>query len=194
MKVSFKRTGERRYAVIVAIVDEPPRAMDPAPGYDDDIPHDLVHYVVEAELGLTQGVYGRAAQGAGTFIATASHDTSPRQRARQQRKRQRRERTLGTHDERSAREMETSERLAALADVAWRRKHAQQPDPLRSPPVLHAEDAKPVNRIVARLDALAPLWRALPVDGELVFEWPELTPIGQAARRDVSRCRSPRRS
>jgi hypothetical protein len=182
VKVSFKRTGVRRYAVIVSVAEEQPRAMDPAPGYDDDIPHDLVHYVVEAELGFTHGVYGRAARGAGTFITTAARDASPRERAREQRKQKRRERALSTRDERHAGEMAASERLAALSDVAWRRKHGQRPDPLRSPPVMPAEDAALVERVVTRLDALAPVWRALLVGDELVLEWPELTP------RQTDRC------
>lgn len=176
MIVRFKRTGTRRYAVVVSIAGEPPRAMDPAPGYDDDIPHDVVHYVVEAELGLMNGVYGRAARGAGTFIMTAEHDTSPRERARQQRKQQRRERALGAQDARHAADMAQSERLAGLCDVAWRRKHGQQPDPSRSAPLPRAEDAAAVERVVSRLDAIAPLWRGLPVGGELVFEWPRVAP------------------
>src|SRR5262245_12567923 len=135
MNVRFRRTGVRRYAVLVDVAGQPPQAMDPAPAYDDDIPHDLVHYVVEAELGLTSGVYGRAALGAGTFISTAGQDTSPRERARAQRKQQRRDRSLGAHDAPAAAELEQSERLAGLCDLAWRRKHGQRPDPLRVAPV-----------------------------------------------------------
>src|SRR5688572_2409559 len=123
MNVRFRRTGARRYAVVVTVASEPPRAMDPAPGYDDDIPHDLVHYVVEAELRLTNGVYGRAARGAGTFITTAERDVKPRDRARRQRRQQRRERALGAQDARRAADMARSEQLAARCDVAWRRKH-----------------------------------------------------------------------
>ena len=176
MNVRFRRTGARRYAVVVTVVGEPPRAMDPAPGYDDDIPHDLVHYVVEAELGLTSGVYGRAARGAGTFITTAEHDVRPRDRARRQRRQQRRERSLGAQDARRAADMARSEQLAARCDVAWRRKHGQQPDAARSAPVPRRDDAADVERVVSRLDAIAPLWRALPVGGELVFEWPNVMP------------------
>lgn len=176
MNVRFRRTGVRRYAVVVTLAGEPPRAMDPAPGYDDDIPHDLVHYVVEAELGLTNGVYGRAARGAGTFISSAEGDVSPRERARKQRKQQRRERALGAQDARHAAEMAQSERLAALCDVVWRRKHGQHPDPGRSAPVPRTEVAADIERVVSRLDALAPLWRALPVGDELVFEWPAVLP------------------
>jgi hypothetical protein len=176
MDVRFKRTGARRYAVVVCLAGEPPRAMDPAPAYDDDIPHDVVHYVVEAELGLENGVYGRAARGAGTFITTAEHDVSPRQRARQQRKQRRRERALGARDARRAADMAESERLAALCDVAWRRKHGQHPDRARQAPVPRTEDAAAIERVVSRLDVIAPRWRALPVGGELVFEWPRVVP------------------
>jgi hypothetical protein len=178
--VSFKRTGERRYAVIVSIPGGPTRAADPAPGYDDDIPHDLVHYIVEAELGLTNGVYGRAARGAGTFIATAERDISPRQRMRDQRKQLKRERALRARGGTAEAEMATSERIAALGDVAWRRKAGQRPDALRAAPAQRSDDAPCVERVVARLDALAPLWRALPVGGELVFDWPSLEPSTSA--------------
>jgi len=177
MHVSFKRTGERRYAVIVSAQGQPTRAADPAPGYDDDIPHDLVHYIVEAELRLEHGVYGRAARGAGTFIATAEHDSTPRDRARQQRKQRKRERALREHNPDATSEMTTSERLAALSDVAWRRHAGQLPDGLRKAPVPLTEDAPLVARVVARLDALAPRWRALPVGGQLVFEWPQVEPL-----------------
>jgi hypothetical protein len=73
--------------------------------------------------------------------------------------------------------MAMSERIAALCDVAWRRKVGQRPSERRSAPVPLADDTDSVARVVARLDALAPLWRALPVGGELVFEWPQLEPL-----------------
>lgn len=176
MDVAFKRTGTRRYAVVVRVGGQPPATMDPAPGYDDDIPHDLVHYVVEAELGLTNGVYGRAARGGGTFRTILEHATNPRERLRKQRKQQRRERGLQKQDATHDAEMSKSERLAGVCDLAWRRKHGQRPDPSRSPPEALREDAAEVTRIVQRLDALAPLWRGLGLEQELVFAWPHLTP------------------
>jgi len=185
MDVRFRRTGVRRYAVVVSRAGEAPRAMEPAPGYDHDIPHDLVHYVVEAELGLETGVYGRAARGGGTFVMTAERDVSARERARTQRKQQKRERALGAEDARHAADMAQSERLAALCDVAWRHKHGQHPDPTRSAPVPRAEDAAPVERVVSRLDLLAPLWCALPVGGELVFQWPQVVPT-QGEQRNAA--------
>lgn len=187
MNVRFKRTGARRYAVIVTPSGESSRAMDPAPAYDDDIPHDLVHYVVEAELGLTHGVYGRAGLGAGTFITTAERDASPRERAREQRKQHRRERALDVEDTRHAADMARSERLAALCDVAWRRKHGQHPHPARSAPVPRTEDTADIARVVSRLDAVAPLWRALPIGGELMFEWPHVVPTTTIVTRQTPR-------
>jgi|SRR6476469_869688 len=183
MEVVFRRTGARRYAVIVICAEEPSRMLDPAPGYDDDLPHDLVHYLVEAELGLTCGVYGSAARGGGSFIAAFDQGVTTRERARQQRKQQKRERALRAHDARRAAEMAKSERLAAVCDVVWRRKHGQRPDPDRRSPALEAEDVAEVERVVAQLDAIAPLWRELVVDGELVFEWPAVRPRRDAGRR-----------
>lgn len=173
MRVSFKRTGARRYAVVVSVPGRGVQSMDPAPGYDDDIPHDLVHYVVEAELRFANGVFGRAAQGGGTFVAHEVEGLSTRERSRQRRKQQKREGSLRALDETSAQEMAASEQLAAVCDVAWRRKHGQQPDLLRrAPEMLAQHDLSQIARVVERLDALAPQWRALPVGGALDFVWP----------------------
>lgn len=128
MEVAFRRTGARRYAVIVSREGEPARVIDPAPGYDDDIPHDLVHYLVEAELGFTYGVFGSAARGGGTFTRTDGGDMATRARQRERRKQQKRERALRAHDLRHGAEMEKSERIAGVCDLAWRRKHGQRPD------------------------------------------------------------------
>ena len=150
MNVAFKRTGPRRYAVILTLAGEPSRVFDPAPGYDDDIPHDLVHYLVEAELGLTYGVFGSAARGGGMFATTFDLGGATRERRRAQRKRQKREQALRAHDARHGAEMAKSERLAAVCDVVWRRKQGQRPDPGRPAPVLQSEDAADVERVGVR--------------------------------------------
>ena len=176
MNVRFRRTGVRRYAVVVTVAGEPPRAMDPAPAYDDDIPHDLVHYVVEASWPLrmesTDAPHEARARSSRPQNATSARGSA---RARNASNKDASE-LWGLQDARHAADMAQSERLAALCDVAWRRKHGQHPDPARSAPVPPTEDAADVERVVSRLDAIAPLWRALPVGGELVFEWPSVVP------------------
>jgi hypothetical protein len=174
MRVIFRRTGERRYAVTVAVPGEAAQTMSPAPGFDQHIPHDLVHYVVEAELGLDAGVFGRAARGGGTFY-TAATSSNSRDKARMRRKQARRE--LALRRERANEEqLETSERLAALCDVTWRRRHGQRPELgfSRSASPISAVDSARVERVVSRLDQLAPVWNHLPVGGELAFTWPGL--------------------
>jgi hypothetical protein len=177
MDVIFRRTGARRYAVSVRVAGQPSQGMDPAPGFDEHIPHDLVHYVVESELQLMAGVFGRAASGGGNFYPVSLDGGSARERARQQRKQRRREGRLAS-DEAHRHEMAHSERLAGLCDLAWRRRHGQRPDPARwqegqpSSPTEHAH----VQRVLTQLDRLAPIWHALPVDGELVLTWPQLVP------------------
>lgn len=183
MNVIFRRTGARRYAVVVEVAGQQPQVMDPAPGFDDHIPHDLVHYVVEAELGLTSGVFGRAASGGGTFIRAGASNQRPRERARARRKQLRQEASLRNADERGRRDMIHSERLAAVSDLFWRRRHGQAPDPSRPLPEssLSADDARRVDRVVARLEELAPTWNRLPVGGELAFAWPSV--VARTAER-----------
>ena len=63
--------------------------MNPAPGYDDYLPHDLLHFVAEAEWNLDGAVFGQLARGgdAGTFYPT---DKSLIPRAMRDRKRRKR--------------------------------------------------------------------------------------------------------
>lgn len=177
VEARFKRIGERRYAVELEVPGVGLQTMSPAPGYDDDIPHDLVHYIVEAELQLRAGVFGRAAKGGGTFMREPTPSLTARELARQRRRSKKRESAFRARDDAGARELETSERLAGLCDVAWRRRHGQRADPLRKAPEPASDhEAAQVERVVKRLDALAPLWRALPIGGALVFQWPGVLP------------------
>jgi len=79
MRVACRRTGERRYAVVVEVPGQAAQTMDLAPRFDEYIPHDLVHYVVEAALGLETGVFGRAARGGGTFYVAETAGNSCQQ-------------------------------------------------------------------------------------------------------------------
>lgn len=174
MDVIFERTGERRYATVVSLPGRHPRRMDPAPGYDDHIPHDLVHYLVEAEMGLTSGVFGRAAAGGGEgFNATAEGPGDARRRAREQRRLKRREAFLNRSD---PGDMGRSEYLAGLCDLAWRRRAGARTPAWAERRPIPPEDRPAVDRVLARLEELAPLWHHLPVGGSLTFTWPRTAP------------------
>ncbi|MGW7518165.1 hypothetical protein ACWGJ2_21510 [Streptomyces sp. NPDC054796] len=179
MDVTFTRTGERRYAVGVSVPGQPDRGMDPAPGYDTHIPHDLVHYVVEAELGLAAGLYGRTAEGGGSFLTRGEAGGSGRDLRRQRRKQRRREDRLREDDHARRGDMAVSERFAGICDLAWRRRHGQRGEAAGWVPhePLPPEDEAVVERILARLDEVAALWNGLPVGGSLTFAWPAVRPV-----------------
>lgn len=177
MQVTFERTGERRYGVRIIVADQAPRSTNPAPGFDEHIPHDLVHYVVEAELSLTAGVFGRAARGGSSFIVEADAGGA-RERSRQQKKQRKREASLNRRDTERAGDMIRAERLALLCDVAWRRRRGQRGDqqPWLAPSHPTAEEAALVDRVLARLEPIAERWHALPLGGSLSFIWPDVEP------------------
>jgi hypothetical protein len=164
MQVRFERTGRRRYAVAVLRSRHGDLRMDPAPGYSDLIPHDLVHWVAEQEFGLRDGIFGQLAAGgnAGTFVPTEELRTKAW--ARQV---ERRNRSTGT-------EMGRSEALAAQVYPRWLRQGGHLPgshyvhqDPPRT-------DLSPtdLDRAFERLDSLSGTWRAVGVGGSMTVEWP----------------------
>src|SRR5690348_10538759 len=67
MKVTFTRTGERRYRIDVEGKGVIRSFMEPAAGYDECLPHDLAHFVVEKYLRLQHAVFGRLAAGGHQF-------------------------------------------------------------------------------------------------------------------------------
>ncbi|GAA2565054.1 hypothetical protein [Pseudonocardia hydrocarbonoxydans] len=165
MQVRFTRTGERRYSVTVARPAGGPVAVDPAPGFHPQIPHDLAHFVVERHLGLRGGIYGSLAAGgdAGMFRPVDEPYTRKWGRRNAQR-------TDGP-------DMLRSERLAGLLQAAWEVRHGGR----RTPPGVRAwmdgagadVDAATLRELVDRLDELAARWRALPVGGSLDLDWPD---------------------
>jgi hypothetical protein len=63
MSVTFLRTDERHYAVRAALAGRGIVEMNPAPGYDPFMPHDLQHFIVERALGIQGGIFGQLAAG-----------------------------------------------------------------------------------------------------------------------------------
>jgi hypothetical protein len=170
MEVTFRRTGERRYAVIARPDRSPTVTMDPAPGFDPRLPHDLVHYAVEREHHIALGVFGQLAAG-GNLRTFRRLDGTPDRRLRR-----RGERLAREHLDELAR----SEHLAAEALRAW----VRGPRP-------HADER--LERVCVRLDELSELWRRLAIGGELTLTWVETpyAPHPASARPRARRAHRP---
>jgi hypothetical protein len=141
MRVTFSKTGVRRYGVHVQR-DRAPDLWTFGPGYDDDLPHDLLHFVAEAEFGLDGGVFGDCAAGGNARIFL------PVDRAQIPKLwRQKRMHKYVLPDGRH------SEQLAGQLEQGWR-----------------ARTLEP--RLLRRLDELAGQWHALAPGESLTLEWP----------------------
>jgi len=74
MKVTFTKEGPRRYSVYVSrerYVDLRCGSI----GYDDWLPHDLLHFVAEAEFGLDGAIFGDLASGGNARIFVDQHSS-----------------------------------------------------------------------------------------------------------------------
>lgn len=190
MKVHFIRSGERRYSMRIEREGAPVLVMDPAPGFDPDLPHDMVHFVVEAALGLKTGVFGQIAAGgdAGSFrVETADGALSAKERQRAARKQV----AKGAKLIRSqGREGELSELAAFLLDIGWRSgtrpdsaaQRAALGEAERTRASLSGDERARIDaarpRVFADFDRLSKAWRALRIGEALVLEWPTGHPIG----------------
>lgn len=111
-------------------------------GYDDQLPHDLLHFVAEAEYGLDGAVFGDLAAGGNARIFQSYDQDLTTKLWRKQRIR----RTRLPDGRRS-------EELAWQLEQGWRIR-TLSPD------------------ILQKLDELAARWNALQVGGMLTLEWP----------------------
>jgi hypothetical protein len=188
MILVFRRTGHRRYAIEAQRPGLPDLVMNPAPGYDRLIPHDMMHLVVEAQLGITRGVFGQLAAGgnAGTFCLSPKRDESSREMIRAgNRVRVRGKKLLKEGRDDSLR----SERATYICWYEWlTRSHssdrkkisqamAQQAREVRqtaSTKELHALNESKLDEICKHLDHLSSHWSRLEVGQSVAIRWPDL--------------------
>lgn len=189
MKVHFIRRGERRYGVRIDREGAPSLVMDPAPGFDADLPHDMVHFAVEAALGLKTGVFGQIAAGgnAGSFHIGGPEGGDAREHRRAARKQAAKGKKLVAGQ---GRDGELSEIAAFLFDIAWR--SGKRPDSAaqrlalgeaeRTRAALGADERARIDaaqpRVFDAFERLSKAWRALPVGAALILDWPSGQPIG----------------
>ena len=163
MKATFTKTAARRYEVHVSR-ERAPDLWCGSIGYDDRLPHDLMHFVAEAEFGLDGGIFGNLAAG-GNARLFLPLDDERRVDMRLVTKLWRKERIRRTRLPDGRR----SEQLAWQLDQG-RRARTLEP------------------QLQRKLDGLAARWEALQIGGSLTLEWPR--PEGRR-RRPASKRKRP---
>lgn len=175
MDVTFSKMPGRRYRMAVVRERGPELAARQGPGYHDYLPHDAVHFMVEAEARLTGGVFGRVAAGRNNLFSPVD----PEEQRKQKRREERQPPTRAEHAD-----MALSERLASNCTALWEfRAGLRSPEPpWFSPTEPDTVDPELVERVMARLADFAGRWHALPVGGGLTLTWP-VRAHDRAARR-----------
>ena len=188
MLLIFRRTGQRRYAVEARRTSFPDVEMNPAPGYDQCIPHDMMHLVVEAKLGLTRAVFGQLASGgdAGTFHLSPHSQGTTRDLARLRR-------AVKARGEKLLREgRDESEQSERATYICWYERlsrsqaneprttaqtmsqQAKQVREVTPPKELRRLDETTLADICRRLDELSSHWSRLNVGEAMTVRWPDL--------------------
>ena len=171
MTLVFHRTGQRRYAVEAQRDGFPDLEMNPAPGYDALIPHDMIHLVVEAQLGLTRGLFGQLAAGgdAGTFHIPSKSGENVRAIARaRNRVKARGQKLLKEGRD----ECVQSEQAAHICRQEWLTRSSSAE--ARSVTRLPTLDQRKLDEICEHLDQLSAQWCNLEVGQSMTVEWPSL--------------------
>lgn len=158
MRVSFAK-DHHRYGVYVHR-DEAPDLWMYGPGYSDDLPHDLLHFVAEAEFGLDDAIFGDLAAGGHAKLFMPVDPSLIPKLWRQKR----------MHKQ-VLPEGRRSEELVAELEHGWRTRSLPEP-------------------LLAKLDALARQWRELQVGRTLTLEWPRPEGRKRHPPRDRQRNRS----
>jgi hypothetical protein len=165
MDVTFTKADGRRYMMTVVRERGPQLAPRYGPGYHDYLPHDAVHFLVEAEANLSGGAFGRIAAGRNNIFWPAD----PKVRRHQTR---REAKSKPSAIERA--EMGRSEELASICQPLWelRAGHRRQLPEWFTHVTPGAMEVALAERILARLDEFAACWHALPVGGKITLSWP----------------------
>lgn len=152
MKVTFARTEERRYRVSVEGPGVVASYMEPAAGYDDRLPHDLAHFVVENDLGIMGCIYGPLSNGSRGW---APLDYTQKRRPK---KSGNPKRNL------DQREAEMTERIIDIACHAWtNRKYTGV--------LVKGVSTEDITRLCRKFDAVSDIWSKLKIGESMSLEW-----------------------
>jgi hypothetical protein len=171
MKVTFTKVDDKRYSIAIDREHGPALVPRSGPGYDDLMPHDLAHYLVEEYFEIELGVWGQLAAGGGGIFTPAPEANTLKYQRRGQRIR-----AVGRED------MARSEQLVVMTVSAWERSIERVKHQTREFPM--DIDADTLGGAVRRMDEVARRWQALQHGASLTFTWPsQLTFEASNSRR-----------
>ncbi len=167
MRLTFRRMADRRAVESLVERDDGVVFTIRGAGGGDDLPHDLVHALVEAELGIRDGIWGCVADGAvWGSMRHVSGRRPPHAAERSDRLKKERAAAIGSAE--------------ALADLVHRLADGAE--------VLPGEVAGsgvPADRLAAAAEALRAAgrrWTALRPGEDWVQDWPAPRGAGRPAR------------
>jgi hypothetical protein len=168
VRVTFRKTHRRGYAVDISREHHEDLTMNPAPGYDDLLPHDLVHLLVELHWHLSDGIFGGVAAGgnAGTFRLADARPTAETTRERR-RKARRVGRSIGGAD------MARSEHLAGVVHARWNaHQHGTAlPDWYAGAVAASEATEAELEAVLVKAEALSERWRRVQVGEAMSVDW-----------------------
>ena len=159
--------------------------MEPAPGFDALMPHDMLHFLVEQELDLRKGIFGQLALGgtAGTFHTVSSEKTANRAESRYRRENARRGKKLLKQNLDDCAQSERATYIClhdwfSHSEDAKLRARAEEMN-MNAGSVfaqMSAAERENLNKekragIRTRMDELSRRWRALRVNESMTLEW-----------------------
>ncbi len=164
VKVTFTRTAERRYRVSVEGRGVVSSWIEPAPGYDARLPHDMAHFVVENELGITGGIFGQLADGGD---ARTFHPTGEQARCKAAK---RGKRIAATNRD----DAMLSEKVVYLACQSWNNDRP-------GVTLVKGVSTDDIRRVCREFDAVSAVWSKLAVGESMTLVWRDS--VGRTGRR-----------
>jgi hypothetical protein len=168
VQVTFTRLDDSRYLVAPEREHGPALLPRDGPGYDDRMPHDVAHFLVEEHYEIRLGVWGQLAAGGGGIFWPAPRDNTLSVRRRAQRIA-----GLGRAD------MARSEELVHVTIAAWERSIGRTGH--WTGPVRSEVDATTLAGAVRRMDEIAQRWQALEDGESMTLTWPKSLSFNDAS-------------
>jgi hypothetical protein len=168
MEITFTRLDER-FVETTVTRDDGALLATRSPGAGDRLPHDLIHYVVESELGLEDGLWGGVASGVTYKNFRIVVPPKTKQRPRRPRRKTKRKGLLEAEvlvwvlhdiwDGTAEREWGT---IRAFLDSIWSPRARSRADEL---------EPETIRRVREALDRTEAEWKRVPRGGQLRVTW-----------------------